>query len=179
VHKVVLDTTVWISARGTRKSAPARQQRARRVLSFLTSQPTRFSVYYSERLELELAHDAILPTLKHFFHRLPYHVLNETWDQSEGKWENCGSRWDDVEESRFGEAAEILLPDRVKSSNRRDRGIYGDAVFAKCRCLLHENPRDFDRCVEDSERHGLKIINLLNHEANEVEEMRARLSPSV
>lgn len=175
MKKVVLDTGPWISALGVRgPSDQSRQEKAKKVLALLTARPTEFTVYYSQRSELELPNHMDATLVFNNYQRLPYHSLDETWGEVEGTWENWGSMWDDVGEEALGATAKMKLPDKPKKSNQRDRGICGDAILEKCQFLLHENPRDMNRLVAVAATRGLVIIDLFAHTREEIEAMLSK-----
>jgi hypothetical protein len=169
MKKVVLDSGPWISALGVRPaSEAARQQKAKELLAFLNAQPAEFTVYYSQRSEIELPKHMDASLVFNRYQRLPYHTLDECWEQIEGTWDNVGTKWDDATEEEFGKETNKGLSDKRKERNKRDHGIYGDAIFEKCQFLLHENPKDFKRLVTDAAKHGLIVIDLWAHSALEI-----------
>jgi len=163
MKKILLDTSVLTSAFGNRANAPDRARRARAVLDFLEGSDE-FTVCYSERTSTELSRP--MHELERF-EMVQYHWLNETIGQLDGVIENIGSRFGDTRETQLAESLSSALPDKRKKLNRRDRGIFGDAMYAGCSFLLHENPADFNRLVDEGRQHGLVVLNLLDLEAGE------------
>jgi predicted nucleic acid-binding protein len=162
--RVLLDTSVWISLFGSRRSTE-RGERARTVLAFLEDRADRFTVCYSERTVSELSKP--IPELERF-ERVPYHTLDENWNQIDGSWGNIGSDWDNSDESPFAESAKAALPDKSTRPNpRRDRGICADAAFSNCRYLLTEDRSDFSKLKRIASDHGLHVMCLLDLSARE------------
>jgi len=162
MKKLLVDTTVFISAYGSR-SATERGICARRVLDYVESRKDEFIVCKSARTLRELS-----PPIRELdrFETVPYHWMDERWEDIEGTWGNIGSRWGNGQERELADAARDALPDKGKRPNvRRDRGILGDAVFAGCAFLLTEDEKDFDRLAPIAERCRLRVINLLKLDA--------------
>jgi hypothetical protein len=161
MKRVLLDTGAWISAYAQRKDL-ARVDRAKRVLEYLERNPTRYTVCYSQRTQIELSgHAKTKPPDLSRFVLLPYHSGNETWGEID-------TTWGDAQEVAAGDSLLKALPEKKKKTNQRDRGIYGDAAFEKCNIVLHENPDDFSRFAAHAEASGILLINLLKHTPEEI-----------
>ncbi len=155
--KTLLDTSVWISVFGTREDS-IRKKIARTIFDFLVSNPEKFFICYSERTTIELT-TPIMELSK--YKMIPYHSINEAWQEIEGTWDNWETKFGDEKEVLNGKIFSEILPDLKTKSNKRDRGIYADAVYAGCKLLLHENPKDFNKLAKGAQQRDLQIVNLL------------------
>jgi hypothetical protein len=158
MKRVLVDTSVLVSAYGRRQHEP-RGEEARRLIEYLQSNPQRFELCLSPRTAAEWR-DTLPASLA--YTTLPYHWLDETWEQIEATWEQIGSRWGDPGEADLANKLANALPDYPRRSNIRDRGIAGDAGQGGCAYLIHENPSDFERLATELDAVGVRLVNLLD-----------------
>ena len=163
---VILDTSVWISFFGNRpKEQSLRIQRAQCLLNYLKKNQSLFKICYSERTEHELSKDQNRAILQQY-EKLPSHILNESWEQIELKWNNIGTKWGNEKEFILGKKIEDLLPDKKTKCNRNDRGLYGDSIQNECRVIIHENPKDFKKFDPDASNRSILLIDLYNQDCS-------------
>lgn len=170
--KVVIDTGVLMSnIGGYRATDIEREYVAKGVLNFLTSNSSKFALYYSERTQEELIRNtsreiALIELNK--YEMLPSHILDQTWGETGQMWQNIATIYGDERESDLAGLLRDKLPDKRTKSNRNDRGITGDAIMNYCDVILTENPKDFNKLQEECEENGILLINLIKQTSDSV-----------
>ncbi len=170
IVKVLLDTSVFISSfSGTRVNDSERTIKAQCIIKYLEENKC-FQICYSERTQRELKWDKNIHKLNKY-ELLNSHVLNQTYDNTEEKWNNIATIWNDLSEIQLGDDIEKVLPDKPSKSNKNDRGIYADALYEGCKFIIHENPKDFNKLNNYISSKNIVLIDLMKHTCLEVIEI--------
>jgi hypothetical protein len=163
--KILIDSTVWVSYFGDRRSElQPRIKLAREVIKYCRNE--KIGIYYCDYIENELNEDPRsnrqnnIIQMKEIANRIPSNIGNDTWDQIDVNWENIGSLWNNDKEVELANNLEQKLPDRKSKSNRVDRNIIVTAIQQGINVILHENPNDFNRFQDDFDQ--VIFIDLLN-----------------
>ena len=74
---------------------------------------------------------------------------------------NIGTILGDKTESKIADNLEDILPNKPSKNNKNDRGIYGDAILENYRVIIHENPKDLKKFINDAKERNIIIIDLI------------------